>query len=135
MPFAICSAERRETMMGTFCGIVRSKNPDTVALCQDLGRQIGIIMTIKQEVANFLLELQENDYQVLIFDSNQAENESLKWVKLIRRLRPKLPLIVLCDEIDKELGARMYQEGIFYLGQRPLNRGVLRDVVAAALKA
>lgn len=120
--------------MRTYRGIVRSKNPETVALCQEVGEQIGMIMTIKQEVANFLLDLQENDYQVAVFDFDQAEDDSLKWVKVVRHLRPKLPLIVVCDRIDHDIGARMYEEGIFYFGLRPLDREALCDIMLAALK-
>jgi DNA-binding response OmpR family regulator len=120
--------------MQTSRGIIRSKNSETVALCQDIGRQIGMIMTIKQEVANFLLDLQENDYQVAIFDCNQDGYDCLKWVKFIRRWRPKIPLIVLCNEIDKNAGAQMYEEGILYLGLRPLDREILLSVFTAVLK-
>lgn len=120
--------------MHTSRGIVRSTNPDTVALCEEIGRQIGMIMTTKQDVASFLLDLQENNYHVAIFDLDQGEPDSVRWVKFIRRLRPKLPLIVLCDEIDKQAKTQMYEEGIFYLGLRPLNREILVSVFKAAVK-
>jgi DNA-binding NtrC family response regulator len=120
--------------MHTYCGIVQSKNPETVTLCAEISEQLGMTMTIKQDVANFLLDLQEGDYRLAIFDCDKAEHESLKWVKFIRNMRPKLPLIVLCEEIDKKTGAQMYEEGIFYLGLHPLDRESLFSVFEAVLK-
>lgn len=120
--------------MHTYRGIIQSKHPETVALCEDIGKQIGMIMTIKEDVADFLLDLQENDYQVAIFDFDPVEHDNLKWVKFIRHLRPKLPLIVLCDEINQNTEAQMHAEGIFYLGLRPLDRELLISVFEAVLK-
>ncbi|MFQ5751050.1 MAG: hypothetical protein ACE5HI_03560 [bacterium] len=120
--------------MQTYRGIVRSKNRETVVLCQKVARQIGLSINIEPEVADFLLDLQIDDYQVAIFDFTQIEQGCLQWVKLIRCLRPKLPLIVLCDEIDRETESRMYEEKIFYLGLRPLDSEVFRDVITASMK-
>ncbi len=85
-------------------------------------------------MADFMLDLQEDDFQVVIFDIDRNESEGLKWVKFIRRHRPKTPLIVLCEDLDKESAALMYQESIVYLGLYPLDREVLLSVISSVLR-
>ncbi len=120
--------------MPQYQGIIQSNDSETVALFQDLGSQLDICMTTITQMPNFLLELQEEDYQVASIDFIRFEPESLKWVKLIRRLRPKIPLIVLCDKIEMNTEARIYEEKIFYLGLRPLDKDILFTVLKSALK-
>ncbi|MFQ5639484.1 MAG: hypothetical protein ACE5IR_15980 [bacterium] len=117
----------------TYRGLIQSRDADTSSLCEDIGRQLAMVVTCKEDVADFLVELQEKDHHVVIFDVEQAGREKLKWVKLIRRLRPKLPLIIICDQIDQNTEAKMHEEKIFYLGLRPLDREVLCSIIKAAL--
>ena len=117
----------------TYCGLIQSRDADTVSLCEDIGRQVGLISTVNPDVANFLVDLQENDYDLAILDLENVVHKSLKWVKLTRRLRPKIPLIIICDQIDQNTEAKMHEEKIFYLGLRPLDREMLHSIIKAAL--
>lgn len=121
--------------MDTHLGIIKSKDPKTISVLRDAGNAIGLKLTVDGRAAEFLLHLQENDYRVSIFDYGGVDSDSLTWVRLIRRLRPKLPLILVGDHLDKSVGAQMYQEGIFYLGLRPLDAKVLVDVLQAAVRS
>ena len=120
--------------MSTYRGIIKSEHVETVALFQKISEEMDMILTIEQKIANFLFDLFENGYQVAIIDFNQVESECLKWVQVIRRIRPKIPLIVLCDQVDFDLEARMHQEKIFYLGHRPVDKQILSTVCKSALK-
>lgn len=123
----------RKDIKQTYCGLIQSRDADTISLCEDIGRQVGLISTVNQDVANFLVELQENDYDLAILDLEHVVHESLKWVKLTRRLGPKLPLIIICDQIDQNTEALMREEKIFYLGLRPIDREILHSIIKAAL--
>lgn len=123
----------RNEIKQPYCGLIQSKDADTISLCKDIGRQLKMVVTCKEDVADFLVELQENDYDVAIFDVEQLGREKLKWVKLIRGLRPKLPLIIICDQIDQTTEAKMHEEKIFYLGLRPIDREILYSIIKAAL--
>jgi len=120
--------------MKTMHALIRTKHPDTVAVCRDIGQQVGMTMTAREEVADFMLEMLDGDYDVVLFDSDRAEPANVSWVKFIRRFRPKLPLIVFCDEVDQERATQMYEENILYLGLRPLDRAILSSIVNAALQ-
>ncbi len=116
------------------CVIIRSKHPETISVCQDISNQIGLTIHVEREVATFMLDLQDEDYQAAVFDFDHSETEAVNWVKFIRRLRPKIPLIVFCDDVDKNSEAQMYEASILYLGLRPLDKELLLPVFGAALK-
>jgi hypothetical protein len=42
-------------------------------------------------------------------------------------------LIVFTFEIDKSTGGKLYQEGIFHLCEKPINKDYLKEVLSATL--
>ena len=113
--------------------IVMSQNLDIISLCEDLGVELGLKIENKPDLANFLLALQEKDYQVALFDCNNMDAAGLKWVRVIKRIRPKIPLIIFSDEVDQKTGGKIYDEGTFYLCIRPVRREVIRNALSAAV--
>jgi len=57
----------------------------------------------------------------------------LKWIKVIKRIRPKIPLIIISEEVDQKTGGKIYDEGTFYLCVRPVRREVIRNALSAAI--
>lgn len=113
--------------------IIGSKDSEIISLCKDVVKEIGMKIVNKHDVAHFLLDLQENDYQVALFDCKNMEVDCLKWVKVIRRTRPKIPLIIISDNVDQKTGGKVYEEGTFYLYILPLQKEVLRSILSAAI--
>ncbi|MCA9740983.1 MAG: hypothetical protein H6695_20070 [Deferribacteres bacterium] len=85
-------------------------------------------------IADYLLALEHDEFQVLLFDCHEVDNETIKWATFVRKLRPRLPLIVASEVCDKEAGARLLEQGIFYLGQHPLDNEVMTKVLTSAIK-
>ena len=85
------------------------------------------------ELAGFLLALQEKDYEVALFDCIHVDDITLNWVKVVRKIRPKLPLIIFSDEVNPKTGGKIYEEGTFHLCLRPVQKKVLRQVLSAAI--
>jgi DNA-binding NtrC family response regulator len=113
--------------------IILSQDLEIISLFQSLGNEMRIKVVSKPNLANFLLGLQENDYQIAIFDCIHMDSENLKWIKVVRKVRPKIPLIILSDEVDQKTGGKVYEEGIFYRCVRPVDKNMLRDILDAAL--
>lgn len=113
--------------------IILSQDPEISKLCDEVGEEIGMRMERISDLAGFLLALQEKDYQVALFDCIQMDDIKLSWVKVVRRIRPKIPLIIISDEVNQKTGGKIYEEGTFYLCLRPVQKKVLRKVLSAAL--
>jgi len=113
--------------------IILSQDLDFIEVCESLAAELKIENNIKYKLANFLLSLQENDYQVALLDCKHLDMESLKWVQVVHRIRPKIPLIIISDEVDQNTGGKVYEEGTFYLYIRPVVKSTLKKVLMAAL--
>ncbi len=113
--------------------IILSQDLEIIKLCDEVGNDIGIRMERMRDLADFLLALQEKDYEVALFDCIHMDDVSLNWVKVVRKIRPKIPLIIFSDEVNQRTGGKIYEEGTFYLCLRPVQKKVLREVLSAAL--
>ena len=114
-------------------GIVISHDSEIITLCENVGKEIGLKVIFRHDLANFILCLQENNFHVAVFDFNDLDNNKVKWVKVIKKIRPKIPLIVLTKESNKITGSKMYEEGLFYNCIKPIHKDLLRSVLSAAI--
>ena len=113
--------------------IILSQDLEIIRLCDEVGDEIGMKMERIPELADFLLALQEKDYEVALFDCMHMDDIKLSWVKVVRKIRPKIPLIIFSDEVNQKTGGKIYEEGTFHLCLRPVQRKVFRDVLSAAI--
>jgi len=90
-------------------------------------------IVVKNDFTNFILELQENDYTIAFCDCDVNNEKCVNWIKVIKKLRPKISLIVIVKKIDKSTGGKLYQEGIFHLCEKPLDKDYLNEVLSALL--
>ncbi len=86
------------------------------------------------EDADLLLEVLEKDYDVIIFDLGISKLDGLKMVKILRKIRPKVALVVISSDPSKELGGKILQEGVAYYGVKPINPEVIGEAIQNVLQ-
>lgn len=116
-------------------GLLKSKDAELIRKCRQASREQNVCMTVVPEMVSFLLNLQTKDYHVALLDCERVNEQSLQWVRFVRRLRPKVPLVVFCSYLPEQLGAKIYEEKIFYLGLTPVQQETLSQVLRSALNA
>ncbi len=100
--------------------------------CEQILEQMsetGITPAIVNDELDLLLEVLEQDFQVVIYDFEVLNDIGLKTVKILRRIRPKISVVVLSSEPSKKLGGQLLQEGVVYYAVKPLNFAALNDVL------
>lgn len=85
-------------------------------------------------IADYLLALEKDEFKILLFDCRKVDTNIIKWVTLVRRLRPRLPLIVVAQVCGKEAGAKLLEHGVFYLCQHPVDKHIITNVIQSAMK-
>jgi len=113
--------------------ILLSNNDETISVCIKGSNELEINLIIKKDFPSLILEIQENDYRAILCDCSNDFQRCSDWIKVIKKLRPKVSLIVIVKEIDKSTGGKLYQEGIFHLCKKPLNKDYLKEVLSAAI--
>lgn len=119
--------------MAIYSAIILSTDEETISVCTKCARELEMALVLKKDFPCMILELQENDYKVILCDCSDNFQKCSNWIKVIKKIRPKIPLIVFTEEIDKSTGAKLYQEGIFDLCEKPLSKDYLKEVLSAIL--
>lgn len=114
-------------------GIIYSSDPNVVDTCFDCCSEIGMGLFKKTEFTNFIFEIQQDLIDLIIFDSNDQYADCLKQVKIIRRIKPKIPLIVISDDIESVEGGKIYEEGVFHLAQKPIDKNIIKEIISASI--
>ncbi len=113
--------------------LVGSKTVANIHLCEEVAAELGVATIVQKRMADILLSLQEDDFNAIVFDLDIKEMEALKAIRLIRRMRPKIPLIALAKKIDKRSGGKILSEGVFPMIVAPPNKKNLSAAIGAAL--
>jgi len=116
-----------------FRGIILSSDDEIISQCFEVCSEIGIALVKKKEFTGFILDLQENDYDMAICDCNEGFAVCRSWVKIIKKIYPKIPLIILNDRINPNEGGILYQEGIFNLTEKPIDNRIIKEVFSATI--
>lgn len=83
--------------------------------------------------ADLLLALLEKEYRVVIYDLENSNLDCVKMVRIIRRLRPKIPLLAISNDPSRELGGRILQEGVAYYAVKPIEASFVSEAIVAAM--
>ncbi len=83
---------------------------------------------------DLLLNILDKDIDLAIIDENLAGIVGSKLIKIIKKSRPRIPLIIISSGNSKEEFARVLEQGIFYFIMKPINGEELRRVVESALR-
>ncbi len=119
--------------MAIYSAIILSTDEETISICTKCARELEMALVFKKDFPSILLDLQENDYKVILCDCSDNFQKCTNWIKVIKKIRPKIPLIVFTQEMDKSTGGKLYQEGIFDLCEKPLCKNYLKEVLSAIL--
>ncbi len=84
--------------------------------------------------ADLLLNILDKDIDLAIIDENLAGIVGSKLIKIIKKSRPRIPLIIISSGNSKEEFARVLEQGVFYFIMKPINGEELRRVVESALR-
>lgn len=80
------------------------------------------------------LALLEGAGDVLIYDLGSNGTLNVSALEVIRKMRPRLPVIVLAGEDRLKRGERLLEMGIFYLLSKPVSLETLMTLVESALQ-
>lgn len=80
-----------------------------------------------------LLTVVEHDVALIILDLSIAEPSGSKTIEILRKIRPRLPVVVLSDDRSLEAGRQVLQHGVFYYLLTPFDIDELDQIVRIAL--
>jgi hypothetical protein len=70
---------------------------------------------------------------MILCDCSESFSVCHNWVKIIRRINPRTPLIIVNERTSPAEGGILYQEGIFNLTEKPLDNTIIKEIITAAI--
>jgi len=119
--------------MSNLVVLIGSQTDSTISMCKIVADQMNFQCYTERKIEDVLLALQEKDYNALLFDLDMQGFEALKAVRLIKNLRPKLPLIAIASEVDKKLGGKIFEEGALHLIMSPPSEESIRSALSIVI--
>jgi DNA-binding NtrC family response regulator len=109
--------------------------PESVIRQQILSRVAAqACRTVTAETgSDALLAVVDHDVALVILDLSIAEPSGSKTIEILRKLRPRLPLVVLSGDRSLEAGRQVLQHGVFYYLLTPFDGNELDQIVQIAL--
>ncbi len=126
-------SKSRGRMMTRHQILIGTNSKSIIATLKKISIEHAITISAKQTLEDFLLGVQQEDCQAIFFDTQLIRCDVIKMVRLIRGMRPKVPLIVILDKIDKKLGGEILTAGAFQIALSP-NAINLAATLRAVLK-
>ncbi|MDE2059816.1 MAG: response regulator [candidate division NC10 bacterium] len=80
-----------------------------------------------------LLTVVEQNVGLVILDLSIDESAGVKTVEILRKIRPRLPLVVMSGDRSLEAGREVLQHGVFYYLLKPFDLEELDQIVESAL--
>lgn len=84
--------------------------------------------------ADLLIKILDADIDLAIIDMKLSGIAGSKVVEIIKKSRPRIPLIILTAGNSTETVARILEQGVFYFLVKPIASEELRSAVESALK-
>lgn len=80
-----------------------------------------------------LLTVVEQNVGLVIIDLSIDESAGVKTIEILRKIRPRVPLVVLSGDRSLEAGRQVLQHGVFYYLLKPFDLEELDQIVQIAL--
>lgn len=83
---------------------------------------------------NSILKILEKQIDLVIVDLYFPPNTSLELIKIIKRMRPRLPIIALSEDFSLRTVREFIELGIFYCAMKPIQIREIENVLDAVLR-
>ena len=111
--------------------IIVSEDASVVNQLTDILMQHDYTVTIEKSIVKFISSMLEKEISLLILDLDQPQGANFDSIDIIRKLRPRLPIIVLSADSSLEMLKILAQKGVFYTASKPIQAEEIEEVIQA----
>ena len=111
--------------------IIMSQDSVIINQISELLLRYDYSVTIEKSIMKIISKLLENNVNLLILDLYSPQSMNFDSIDIIRKLRPRLPIIVLLIDNSLETLKTLAQKGIFYSTTKPIQAEEIMEVLEA----
>lgn len=102
----------------------------TLKIFAEYGHSVAVVSSCKKAL-EYLLDF---NFDLVVFDPDLDELDGLDTLQIIKKSRPKLPLIVTTGETSYETGLKIAKSGVFFRLGKPIDEDITRKLINSVLK-
>ncbi len=121
------------TLKGTILLGCPDKDAQSV-LSEFIERNLDQRVLCVSETSDLLLEVLDKQVCLTIIDINLKGLPITKTIQIVKKCRPRVPVVVLSDDYSVATGSRIMEHGVFYYMYKPLDMESFKEIVISALK-
>ena len=94
----------------------------------------GMESVCVSETSDLLLEAIDRQVELAIIDTNILGLPIAKALQILKKCRPRVPVIVVSDDYSVATGSSITGHGVFYYTYKPLDMSSFKEIIESALK-
>lgn len=91
--------------------------------------QIGATCIIEKDKEKALNRLLEVDVRLAIVDMDDDDRENLDFLSVMKKLRPKVPIIAITDDSTEKLRNQLFNQGVYCCFIKPLAKKDTEEMI------
>lgn len=114
--------------------VVAAENPVLINQVSNILMQHDYSIIIEKSAIKSIRKILEQEIDILILDLDSRNNSNMDLINVIRRMRPRLPIIVLSEDDSIATVRELAQAGVFYCALKPIQISEIEKVLKALEK-
>jgi len=86
------------------------------------------------ETSDLLLEILDKRVDLTIIDVNLKGLPTTKAIQILKKCRPRMPVVVISDDYTVATGSSIMELGVFYYMYKPIDLDSFKEIVDSALR-
>jgi DNA-binding NtrC family response regulator len=114
---------------------ILSSDAHVVNQMTDILMQHDFTVTVEKSIIKLISSMLEKEISLLILDLDSPQGVNFDSIDIIRKLRPRLPIIVILVDNSLETLKTVVQKGVFYTALKPVLVEEIEEVIQAVTQS
>lgn len=111
--------------------IIASEDPATISLLSTIFLNRKYSITIEISKLRSILKVLDDSINLVVLDLADDKNSIFDYLKIIKKTRPKVKIIIICDDTSLQTISKIRSMGIFYLLLKPIHADEIEHLLDA----
>lgn len=111
--------------------VILTEDPNVVNQLSKILIRWDCSIIIEKSKIKSIIKILEHTVDAIIVDTDGVENATLDLISIIRKTRPRLPIVVIAEDNSLEMLRTLAQLGIFYCIIKPFQSSEIEKVLEA----
>ena len=114
--------------------IIAADDKEQISKISNILTELDFSVITSQNTLNAILKLLNNKVHLLIIDINNRIEEKIEAIEIVKKLRPRLPILVFIDDNGIDVIRELAEAGAFYVAIKAVEKEKLKDIIHAVNK-